>query len=515
LLIKQLTLTLSEDRNPSLLIPLSRTPDFLLVLDTHIAVYKDVLSGTARRWVSPIDPLILPSLLPGDSKYRPRWIEWDKTPRNPDFSKEVFYVAREDGRIMYVERGATGAADTELAGDWPFRIDTAFACLSVDNSEFSQSYPDVLIAGGAGNDGRLCRLGSWPAEYAYAESYPGTNQLSYVETISNWTPLTDFVVTRLSGVPTLHERGRCSIFAATGSSPHGEITDLRHGLQSFVDHSFNGMNGCTGLWVVDHGSDTIELEGKTAKYHYATFAITMPPETLLIRIARTQREVRGEFSGAWEDGEWKVEQIPNEEVPSDDGVMRDVETITACPWSENFAIQITRDEVRVLRRPSLHQHDSESYNHSLLLAACRPGFPFIAISFRESGKTYLEVLRISPEGHIVRAMSSSTRFQLDHDPTCIELFEIDGSPYVFASTFGLRVYLMKVEGDGSLHSIMEDSLERATIDGARMVLESAVLLYTRDRPVLVCATRNGYLLSSSLSAIEQRKCLIPVITRGS
>jgi hypothetical protein len=407
---------------------------------------------------------------------------------------------------MYVERGPAGAIETDSAGDWPFRIDTAFACLSVDNSEFSQSYPDVLIAGGAGNDGRLCRLGSWPAEYAYAVPYPGNNQLSYVESIPNWTPLTDLAVTRLSGVPTLHERDRCSIFVANGSSPHGEITDLRHGLQSFVDYSFSGISGCTGLWIVDYGSETIELEGKAARQHYATFVITMPPETLLIRIVRTQREVRGEFSGAWEDGEWKVEQIPNEETPSSDGVMRDAETITACPWSDNFAIQITRDELRILRRPSLHQHDSVSYSNSLLLAACRPGFPFIAISFREYGKTYLEILRISAEGHIVRATSENSRLQLDHDPTCIELFEIDGTTCVFASTFGLRVYLLKVEDDGGVHSIVEDSLESIAIDGARMVLESAVLLNTGERPILVCATRDGYLLSSHLSAIEQRKC---------
>jgi hypothetical protein len=501
-----LTLTITDDHNPALLIPLSRTSDFLLVLDTHIAIYKDVLSGAPRRSISPIDPAILSSLLPGDSRHRPRWVEWDRTPRNPDFPKEAFYIAREDGRILYVERGPAGNVDTVEAGHWPLRVDTAFACLSVDNSEFSQLYPDVLIAGGAGNDGRLCKLGSWPSEYSYTAAYPGSNQLSYVESIPNWTPLTDLSVTRFSGVPMLQERDRCSILVANGANPHGEISDLRHGLQSLVDYSFNGMNGSTGLWVIDHGSQTTELDGKAARQQYATFAITMPPETLLIRVVRAQREVHGEFSGAWEDGIWKVEQITGDDESTSDGVLRDVETITACPWSENLAVQITRDEVRILHRPSLHQSDTLPRTNPILLAACRPRFPFVAITYRESGKTYLEILRISQAGHFVKDAPNTSTLQLDHDPTCIELFEVDGTMCVFVSTFGSSVYLLKVDDAGNLYSVLEKSLESAAIDGARMVLESAVLLVAREQHLLVCATRNGYLISSPLPAIGRSRC---------
>jgi hypothetical protein len=492
-------LIISDDHNPSLLIPLSRTSDFLLVLDTHIAIYKDVLSGAPRRSIAPIDPAILPSLLPGDSKHRPRWAEWDKTPRNPDYPKDTFYIAREDGRILYVERGPSGSVDTAEAGYWPYRIDTAFACLSVDNSEFSQLYPDVLIAGGVGNDGRLCKLGSWPAEYSYAASYPVSNQLSFVESIPNWTPLTDLSVTRFSGVPTLHERDRCSILVANGSNPHGEISDLRHGLQSLIDHSFNGMNGSTGLWVLDHGSQTAELDGRPARQQYATFAITTPPETLLIRVVRAQREVHGEFSGAWEDGTWNVEQING-----DDGVLREVETITACPWSENFAIQITREEVRILHRPSLHQCDAMPRTSSILLAACRPRFPFVAIAFRESISTYLETLDISQDGRLTA--TSTQKLALDHDPTCIELFEVNGTTYIFVSTLGSNIYFLKVDDAGNIHHGLQESLQSAAIDNARVILESAVLLSAGEGYMLVCATRSGYLISSSLPSLEQSRC---------
>jgi hypothetical protein len=436
--------------------------------------------------------------LPGDSKHRPRWVAWDKAPRNPDFPKEAFYVAREDGRVIYVEQGPAGSIDTEEAGDWQYRIDTAFACLSVDNSEFSQLYPDVLIAGGAGNDGLLCKVGSWPAESPYASSYLGTNQFAVVESIPSWAPLMDLSVARLSGMRTSHERDRSSLFVANGASPHGEVSELRYGLQSYVDASFGGMNGTTGLWLVDYGTQTVEIDGKVAKQHSVIFTVTLPPETLLIRLVRTQRESGSGFSGAWEDGAWKVEQLPTADDIVEDGVVRDVETIAACPWNENFAIQITRREARVLRRPNLQQSDSVAYSSPLLLSACRPGFPFFATVLRESNIPYLEAVRISHDGRLIRVTHENARMKLDYDPTCLELFDYEGVPCIFLSTFDSKIFLLAMNDEGHLTHLNKE-FESPKIDGVSTLLESAVLLSSRDHLTLVCATRSGYLLSHSLT----------------
>ncbi|KAL5113983.1 hypothetical protein ACEQ8H_008129 [Pleosporales sp. CAS-2024a] len=447
---------------------------------------EDLSTVTARAERISVDDLpaaILPSLLPGDSRRSPRWVQWDKPPRNPDFTKEPFYVAREDGRILYLERGTSGSEVSMIeAGDWPHRIDTAFACLTVDNSEFSQLYPDVLIAGGAGNDGRLCKVGSWPYENSYA-SYTATHQFSHVDTISNWTPLTDLSVARPAGSSALHEHDRSSIFVANGSSPHGEISELRQGLQSLVDHSFSGMTGCTGLWVLDHGCQTVQLDGKAARQYYAIFAVTMPPETLVIHISRNQQHVRGEYWGAWEDGVWRVEQIPNDSQPLDDGIMRDMETITACPWTDDFAIQITRSEIRVLNRSNLHQNNSMVCASPLLLAACKPGSPFVAIAFRESGSAYLQIVPISQDGQIADALLQSARMPLDHDPTCIEIFQVNGITFVLVGTFGSSMHILRLDGNGELFTVLQSSLNRAVNGGDGMVLENGYLLSTH-LPVL-------------------------------
>ncbi|CAO2653403.1 Nn.00g028140.m01.CDS01 [Neocucurbitaria sp. VM-36] len=488
-----------EDHNPSLLIPLSRSPDFLLIFDSHISVYKNVLSGAPLRLPASIKPSILPPLHPGHSTHNPKWVGWSRPARNPEFAKEAFYIAREDGRIMYAERGTT--VDTHEAGDWPYRIDTAFACLSVDNTEFAQLFPDVLIAGGAGNEGLLCKVGAWPAEYSYDAQYSSTNQFSFVESIPNWTPLTDFSVSRLSGVRTPYERERAAILVANGTNPHGEISELRHGLHAFVDDSFSGMQGCTGLWVVDYGSQPVHDEGKSAREHYATFAITMPMETLLIRITRTPPENRGQLSGAWEDWHWSKTQIPSEGVAIADSVMRDEETLSACPWSKDCSIQINRNEARILSRPSLHQLHSVSFSAPLLMAASRPSFPFFAIAFREAGKIYLDIVLVSQDRTLVQAKNA--RHQLDHDPTCIELLDINGAPHVFVSTFDSKIVLLSIDSHGVPSLVLEESLEDTSLGGFRMLCESAVILSSMQQQVLVCATRTGSLLSADLAMVKK------------
>lgn len=479
-----------EDQSPSLLIPLSRSPDFLLVFDTHISVYKDVLSGLPTRFSVPIDSQILPPLIPGDSKCLPKWVGWDRTPRNPEFSKEVFYIAREDGRVIYAERGPFSALEITEAGVWPYRVDTAFACLTVNNSEFSQLYPDVLIAGGSGNDGLLCKVGSWPSEYSYASQYPVANQITRIESISNWTPLTDLSVTRLLDSRGLLQRERSAIFVATGNSPHGEIAELRHGVQASIDHFFGGMTGCTELSILDFGSLMTEYDGRQQKEHYATLAITLPLETIVVRVVRTQPESRGPYSGTWETKTWSTYQVPSNDIPTEDGIMRDEETISACHWSDRYSVQITRQGARILLRPSLRQHaNSITFDSPLLLAASASGIPFSAVTYREAGSIYLEILPISTSASLERA--KETRIQLAHDPTCIEIMELNGKAYVFVSVRESEITLFKVEDRRPPVCMLSVA--------SKQFCESAVVLLSSGQPMLVCATRDGCLLNTLLT----------------
>jgi hypothetical protein len=88
--------------------------------------------------------------------------------------------------------------------------------------------------------------------------------------------------------------------------------------------------------------------------------------------------------------------------------------------------------------------------------------------------------------------------KLDYDPTCLELFDYEGVPCIFLSTFDSKIFLLAMNDEGHLTHLNKE-FESPKIDGVSTLLESAVLLSSRDHLTLVCATRSGYLLSHSLT----------------
>jgi len=509
----------AEDQNPSLLIPLSRSADFLLVCDSHISLYKRVLSGPPSREKSDFHEHILAPLRPGAGKGTPRWVQWDKAPRHPDFAKEAFYIAREDGMVVYVERGQMDTLGISEAGRWPYPIDTAFACLNVDNSEFAHSYPDVLISGGIGSDGHLCRVGAWPKEYTYALPASETHVFSALESIPNWTPLTDMAITRLSEPQSPDTRDRAGIYVASGEAPHGQISELRRGLKALVQESFEGMKGCTGVYIVDRGRGrrAHHHEANETKQDYVTFVVAFPLESLVIRAVRTLFDgssSQHEPGVAWDGGTWEITELPlPTNIPeyqagrSEENIMgaiRDEETISACAWNDKYAVQITRTKGKILHRPVLDTEDSWTFPHPLLQAATVPGNKFIAVTFRKENQAVLKLVRILEDGKFSRFQYQNPEYLLPCDPTCLELSIHYGVAHVFVGTIdsGVLLFLVQLDEDEagwlSRPPVIEARLESRTASEVRMVCESAVLLTTKDGPQLVCGTRNGFIVSMTL-----------------
>lgn len=418
--------------------------------------------------------------------------------------------------VIYSELIETSnTIETSEAGIWPYPMDKAFATLDVDISPMALSYPDVLIAAGAASDGLLCKVGAYPTQYNLRKPFPASNTFSSVESIPNWAPIADLAVTRLLGVRSLHERERDAVFIANGRAPHGTISELRRGLNAVVDIStkdMTGMTGCTGLWVIDYGSETSHIDDKGMKQHYAVLLVTLPPESIVIRVSRTQRENGSQQGGSWstwEEGVWSSAQVPSDDEPVQDGILRDDETISACLLDEQFAVQITRKEARLLQRSNLARADSVTFsglsldgNVNLLAAATGPRSPCLAVVFREdNSKIILQVISILEHG----AFGKTIRQKLDADPTCLELLDIEGVPHVFVGKADSSFVLFRIQESGVLFPVYDDVLDRGPTTGLRMLCESAVLLHSGEVPVLVCGTRNGFLLSLFLTVTDERK----------
>jgi hypothetical protein len=442
-------------------------------------------------------------------------VQWSRATRNPDFATEVFYIAREDGVVIYVEQQHySNGVDITEAGVWRYPIDTAFACLNIDNSEYSQAYPDVLISGGVGTDGLLCKVGDWPKEYSYTKPPSEMHAFSDIESIPSWAPLADMLVTELPGLRNPYERKRAGIFVTSGKAPEGEISELRRGLKAGIEGSFPEMTGCTGLWILDHGVQTLEHSGQERKQHYAIFVSTLPPESVVLRATRIpEQDSNNEVDSwdAWNGGSWEMANVPNENESVQDDIIRTEGTITACCWNDQYAVQITQKEARILHRPALLTKSSFSFSSALLGAATKANVPFIAASFRHGGQPVLEIVSIQDAGTFADKSKDHLRYDLPCDTTCIELLLFDKIPHVFVGLVDGSICLFEVGDQGSLTLGYSTRLGHDSGSGPPMVCESAVLLASgeRQRLELVCGTRDGCIVSISFQSTGGRESSFP------
>ncbi|KAF2467358.1 uncharacterized protein BDR25DRAFT_317100 [Lindgomyces ingoldianus] len=475
-----------DDHNPALLVPLNESPDFLLICGRHISKYKNILSGHPTPLRSSIPDHILQYEQPADSKGPPLWVQWERVPRHG--SSEAFYIAREDGVVIYLEVGNGSEMVIYEAGKWAHPIDRAFASLDVEHgSGRALLNPDVLVAAGTTSDGHVYKVGAWMEEYSMGKSFLANNTFAFVESIPNWAPIADLCVTRLPGARTVGQRD--SIFVANGRTPHGTISELRRGLNALVDGYSEGMTGCTGLWVMDYGTEIIGEE----KQHYAVLLVSLPPESFVVRLFHTEAE-----GGAWDDGEWSIAHIPDDTQPAQDGVCRDEETLAACWVSPSLSVQITRNSARLLRRHDLGLLDSLTlpfptqqsvpFPAPALAAAVNSNLDIIAYAFRNGQRTVLQVIKISSDGTFD---SNPATQDLPSDPTCLEFLSIGGGPYILAGTWENSIWILKHD-ESSVTRVFDCALGSAS-NGPRLC-ETAVVLTSGSHQILLCGLRNGHLL---------------------
>lgn len=451
-----------EDDNPSLIIPLARRSDFLVVCDRHIATYTNILSGTHNRLESPVPKITLPMLRPGESKSYPRWVQWSRATRNDSYPKEAFYIAREDGRVLYVEVGTSFTHPAPYdAGQLPHFVDKAFACLDIDTGSLNSLQPDVLVAPGVTSHGSVSKVGSFVLD-GLNTPYQDVFKISVVEPIPSWTPLSDLAIAKLPG----SERG--SIVAANGFAPHGSITELRRGIQARVDGCVGGLAGSNNMWILHRGSE--EAPDQSHMQYHAIVLVNMPPESLVFKVTRAKRAWHG-----WE-------QITGEENAA---VLRE-ETISASMITEAVAVQITRSEARTLSRPGLTLIDSVLFDAPILAASSHSRIPFIAVTYRDNstGRPTVHIVKIETDGRF----GSRFKVELAAEPTCVEILDEDAVFMAFPDT---STSILEVGTDGN-ELRCDDIVKTKALPG---VCESATLLKFRDESTLLCGTRDGLLVS--------------------
>lgn len=426
-----------------------------------------------HRSSTPFQNEDLTFLRSGDGKCHPRWVQWERVARNEDFPKEAFYIAREDGNVLYMEIGPSNVIDISEGGQVQHSVDTAFASLDVDSGTLNRLQPDILVAAGTTSDGSLLKVGSWVGE-GHNLSYLNNNTFAPVESIPNWTPTSDITFSSLAGFSSPYERERDGIFVATGRCPHGSVTELRLGFNALIDAYAGGFPGCTRLSIVDHGSEECLVDGRQITQHYAVLLVTIPPESIVMRIHLV-------------NGQWNLEQISESVL---DGVLHE-ETIAASLFSERIAVQITPDEARILERPALGRVDSYLFSNPLLAAAMNPKTSYIAVAFRDGMQPVLQTIKVVESGRFL----ASYRQELSCDPTCIENTSINDTPIILVATIDSTLQIFTIMDAGI---ILVRTLNLGP-PGMTHVCESVVLIGLGDQRTMLCGMRNGTVVSFALS----------------
>lgn len=145
-------------RMPLLVVPLKVRNAFLIITERITATCSDILGGPPVFVQFELANRDDTELHHGTGE--PLWTAWTRPIRHPPYhdSKDVIYLAREDGLINFLECGDEFEIETSVSmGSVDCNIDTAFASLF-------HPFGDVLVTGGDSGPGAV-----WNVSYLFSQ----------------------------------------------------------------------------------------------------------------------------------------------------------------------------------------------------------------------------------------------------------------------------------------------------------------------------------------------------------
>ena len=332
---------LRDERLPLLLIPLKHLAAFMVVYEKQITLYKDLLTGTPRRYIQRLEEVKDPEEI-GISGRRPVWVQWARPMRKltDKFTADHdgIFLCREDGVVQYLSLlNIEHMLDSKhKAGRLGINVNTAFAILDVGPNK-----ADVFAAGGDMSEGGLWR------------SDPCNDPLCLTP-ISNWTPLNDVAIVNTPAEPSWGlksiiaadkaSKRQPRMWACTGRGRHGAITELRYGYAApkrlrTHDLSDEVNRDVLNVWAFHgffgHAEQQYEFKGRLKDQTYVL--ISCPMRTFLLRVPLEGRP-----------------QV----VSLDLGLEYNAKTIAASSTTRGF-IQVTEHSIRITSLQILQFYQEE------------------------------------------------------------------------------------------------------------------------------------------------------------
>ena len=465
-----------DEQLPLLLIPFTTSTGFMLVCETIIAQYNNILTGYKPPECSSLDDQEPPEEV-GSSRKRPLWTQWARITRRDDWEleNEAIYLCREDGVVRFYEfsdsrylyRGQQSVGKLEV------NVDTAFAYLDIgtryrDVREDYESH-DVLIVGGNMSDGGLYYLR--PRRNAQKQ-----------QSIACWAPVVDFITATITdgarGPDTEivsnnnRFRNRDRMFACIGQgSRHGGICEMRYGIQALSSVRINieplGIVGIVGMWILPGTTGTLIL-------------LTDPARTYLLLLEASDGEVRDVSDELCEDGF---------------GFNSHERTITAGTTTDELIIQINENSIHAVSPQSSQPFvKSLGKDRKIVAGYIQGSVSAILLAICDDDKIYLNLQSFFYNETDIALKSVGEPIQLSSAPSCISLQVIGSQMFALVGTLTGSIQMFQIDGDGQLSLLFDHHFEGDfAICDSVVILEKIVEGTDQNQFLILCGLRNGLL----------------------
>lgn len=453
-----------DDELPLLLVPLKKSAAFLLVSEKRMTIYKNILTGWAQAFTIPSDKENPEE--PGCSKLSPLWIQWARSMTTGAHNKDQdnIYLCREDGTVHLLNLDETVEPIFQTihpVGKLGINVNESFATVNLRfiKDEDHIMGAEILLVGGEMSDG-----GRW--------SVGAGKECDRMEPLRNWTPLMDIATSdrakalmeasESTGDAARSVQARGRFFASTGrGSKHGNITEIRYGVEATRKGTLDLDSGITQLWVLD------QIDGSNF------VLISYPTQTSLLRIHQ--------------DAE-TIDSIDSTYYHLDYDTM----TIAVGMTMKGLIVQVTRNSVLV----TMAKAEVRCFYHQANILIAHVGsirgsdselVLFMAVQEEDIIRLHLGCLDTNGYNPIGPATTA------DLDPASLYLAYVGDEYYAFVGTVRSTLQVWRVDPQCGLTAFFTFSFDCEFSICASIAVLTAQLdtADTATENLVVCGLRNG------------------------
>lgn len=444
-------------RLPNLLIPLTKSSNYLLITPSFIIINRNPL-GTDPKLVKKRCSDLMP-------KTPTIWAKWARPYRHPQYDRlhDDVFLCREDGRLTYVEiDNKSQIISINVIGQLDCEVDSAFDTIDFNHPSHGG---DLLIAGGStGHGGLFIQIARQNPEC--------------VQRFVNWAPVFDTVIvppfqkkTRYETDATKDLSDDLHLYVSSASSNNsGAIYEFRHGYEAQIGMyiPLEDLTSTQAIWVIP---DYLQ--------NGSYFLISDPFSSVLMHLSRSL------------SGDDEIYAVDGSNLSLD----LSVQTLALGYTSHAVMLQVTPQAVRsvLLNQPESSRVSQFSTNQTAFVATVNGELGLVAIALRSEQGMTIQVGILSDD--LLDINFTGKILQVEHEPISIMIEAVKDSVYVFTGTSDGRIAYYRVDLNEVVY--VGEYMLNLPQDHESKAIESMTLVdwAEMEKAALYCGLRSGLLIS--------------------